>query len=188
MIFRETPLAGAYLIDQERRGDSRGFFARMFCTTEFAANGLETSFVQMNNSLSAKKGTLRGLHYQLPPAGEVKVVRAVRGALYDVIVDLRPDSPSFKGWFGAELTAENRTMMYVPRGFAHAIFTLTDDVEAVYMVSAFYSPENERGVRFDDPVIGIDWPAAPVEISDKDRNWPDLDAKFHGLERMRGVK
>lgn len=186
MKFHATPLAGAYLIEQERRGDDRGFFARAFCRREFEATGLITEFVQTNNSLSAKKGTLRGLHYQLAPSAEVKLVRAIRGALYDVIVDIRPDSPTFKQWFGAELTADNRLTMYVPRGFAHAILTLADDTEALYSVSAFYSPQDERGVRFDDPAIGIRLPIEPVEISDKDRKWPDLDVEFHGLERLRG--
>jgi len=187
MIFTPTPLAGAYLIDLEKRGDARGFFARVFCEREFGEAGLETRFVQANNSLSAKRGTLRGLHYQLPPAAEVKLVRCLRGALWDVIVDLRPDSPTFRKWFGAELSAENRRMMYVPRGFAHAILTLTDDTEAFYMVSAFYAPEEERGVRWNDPAIGIEWPIAPVEISPKDAGWPDLSPEFHQLERMRGL-
>jgi dTDP-4-dehydrorhamnose 3,5-epimerase len=187
MIFNQTPLAGAYTIDLEKRGDDRGFFARLFCEREFAEAGLETHFVQINNSLSAKRGTLRGLHYQLPPAAEVKVVRCVRGALWDVILDLRAGSPSFGQWYGAELSAENRRMMYVPRGFAHGFVTLSDDTEAVYLVSAFYSPENERGVRFDDPAHGISWPTGPAEISDKDRKWPDLNAEFHGFERMRGT-
>lgn len=187
MIFNQTPLAGAYTIDLEKRGDDRGFFARLFCEREFAEAGLETHFVQINNSLSAKRGTLRGLHYQLPPAAEVKVVRCVRGALWDVILDLRAGSPSFGKWYGAELSAENRRMMYVPRGFAHGFVTLSDDAEAVYLVSAFYSPKNERGVRFDDPAHGISWPTVPAEISDKDRKWPDLNAEFHGFERMRGT-
>lgn len=185
MRFTPTPLSGAFTIDLDKRGDDRGFFARAFCEREFAAAGLETRFVQINNSLSTRRGTLRGLHYQLAPAAEVKVVRCVRGALWDVILDLRAGSPSFGQWFGAELTAENRTMMYVPRGFAHGLITLTEDVEAVYLVSAFYAPEHERGVRFDDPGHGIDWPIAPVEISDKDRTWPDLDAAFHGFETLR---
>ncbi|HRX35192.1 MAG TPA: dTDP-4-dehydrorhamnose 3,5-epimerase [Aestuariivirga sp.] len=188
MIFHQTPLAGARVIEPEKRGDARGFFARVFCEDEFAADGRETRFVQMNNSLSSTKGTLRGLHYQLPPSGEVKVVRCIRGALWDVIVDLRPDSPSYLKWFGAELTAENRKMMYVPRGFAHALITLTDDTEALYLVSNRYDPARERGVRWNDPAIGIEWPIAPVEISEKDSKWPDLDPEFHGLEAMRGVK
>lgn len=188
MIFHKTPLKDARVIELEKRGDDRGFFARMFCEQEFAKDGLETRFVQANNSLSAKKGTLRGMHYQLMPAGEVKVVRCVRGALWDAIVDLRPDSPSYKKWFGAELTAENRNMMYVPRGFAHAILTLTDDTEALYLVSNFYSPNDERGLRWNDPVFKIDWPIKPIEISPKDAAWPDFDPEFHGVERMRGAK
>lgn len=187
MIFNQTPLHGAYTIDLEKRGDDRGFFARMFCEKEFAEHGLETKFVQVNNSLSTKAGVLRGMHYQLPPFAEVKVVRCVRGALWDFIVDLRPDSPTFKQWFGAELSAENRTMMYVPRGFGHGFITLTDDTEAVYLVSAFYGPEQERGVRYSDPSIGVELPIQPTEVSPKDAAWPDLDAGFHGLEQLRGL-
>lgn len=188
MIFHKTPLDGARVIELEKRGDDRGFFARFFCEKEFAAEGLETHFVQINNSLSSKKGTLRGLHYQLPPSSEVKIVRAIRGALFDVIVDLRAGSPTFGKWFGAELSAENRMMMYVPRGFAHAFITLTDDTEALYLVSDFYAPECERGVRYNDPAIGIEWPLEPAEISEKDKAWPDFNAEFHGVELMRGLK
>ena len=187
MKFHDTPVAGAHLIELERRGDDRGFFARAFCRNEFAAAGLETQFVQMNNSLSAKSGTLRGLHYQLPPSAEVKVVRCIKGALFDAIVDLRPDSPTYEKWFGAELNDDNRLMMYVPRGCAHAILTLRDDTEALYMVSAFYGPNDERGVRFDDPRFGVEWPIAPVEVSPKDRTWPDFDPEFHGTARMAGL-
>jgi dTDP-4-dehydrorhamnose 3,5-epimerase len=188
MIFHKTPVQDARVIELEKRGDDRGFFARFFCEQEFAKDGLETRFVQANNSLSAKKGTLRGLHYQLVPAAEVKVVRCVRGALWDAIVDLRPDSPTYKKWFGAELTAENRLMMYVPRGFAHAILTLTDDTEAFYLVSNLYAPAEERGVRWNDPAFSIDWPIKPEEISAKDAAWPDFDPEFHGVERLKGVK
>jgi dTDP-4-dehydrorhamnose 3,5-epimerase len=188
MKFHPTPLAGACTIELDKRGDDRGFFARLFCEDEFAAAGLDTRFPQINNSLSTRAGTLRGMHYQLPPAAEVKVVRCVRGALYDVIVDLRPDSATFKRWFGAELSAENRRMMLVPRGFAHGFITLAPDTEAFYLVSQRYAPAEERGLRFDDPAIGIQWPAQPVEVSDKDRNWPDLDPGYHGLERMRGAR
>lgn len=187
MIFNQTPLAGAYTIELEKRGDGRGFFARMFCEEEFRQAGLETRFLQVNNSLSGLKGTLRGLHYQLPPAAEVKVVRCVRGALWDVIVDLRAGSPNFGKWFGAELSESNRSMMYVPRGFAHGFLTLTDDAEAIYLVSAPYSPEHERGVNYKDPDINIEWPSEPVEISEKDRQWPGLDPEFHGFERMRNA-
>lgn len=187
MQFNETPLKGAYTIELEKRGDDRGFFARLFCEKEFSAVGLETHFVQINNSLSAKSGTLRGMHFQLPPAAEVKVVRCIKGSLFDVIVDLRPDSPTFKQWFGAELSAENRRMMYVPRGFAHGFITLADDTEAFYLVSAFYAPEQERGLRFNDPAIDIEWPMAPTEVSEKDKNWPDLDPAFHGFDAMKGL-
>lgn len=185
MIFNQTPLDGSYTIEIEKRGDDRGFFARLFCEREFAQHGLEARFVQINNSLSAKRGTLRGLHYQLPPAAEVKVVRCVRGALWDVILDLRAGSPTFGKWFGSELSADNRRMMYVPRGFAHGFITLTDDAEAIYLVSDFYSPDNERGVRFDDPGHEIAWPINPAEVSEKDRKWPDLNAEFHGFDAMR---
>jgi dTDP-4-dehydrorhamnose 3,5-epimerase len=187
MKFHKTSLVGAYTIEPEKRGDDRGFFARFFCEREFAEQGLETRFVQINNSSTSKKGTLRGLHYQLPPSGEVKVVRTLKGALWDVIVDLRGGSPTFSKWFGIELNAGNRLMMYVPRGFAHAFITLTDDVEVLYLVSSFYAPDCERGVRHNDPAIGIEWPLAPAEISEKDRNWPDLNAEFHGFETMRGL-
>lgn len=188
MKFHAAPLTDAYTIELEKRGDDRGFFARFFCQNEFGAIGLATQFVQVNNSLSAKKGTLRGLHYQLAPAAEVKVVRCIRGALFDVIVDIRPGSPTFGKWFGAELTAENRLMMYVPRGFAHAILTLADDTEALYLVSDFYSPENERGLRWNDPRFDIAWPIQPAEISEKDAKWPNFDPAFHGVERLRGIK
>jgi dTDP-4-dehydrorhamnose 3,5-epimerase len=183
-----TPLQDARLIELEKIGDDRGFFARLFCENEFAAAGLAARFVQVNNSLSAKKGTLRGLHYQLAPAAEVKLVRCVRGALFDVIVDMRPDSTSFAKWFGAELSAENRLMMYVPRGFAHAILTLKDDTEALYLVSDFYAPKSERGVRWNDPRFNIAWPISPSEISPKDSAWPDFDPQFHGIESLRGIK
>lgn len=186
MKFNPTPLQGAYLIELEPRGDERGFFARCFCKNEFEAAGLESNFVQMNNSLSTRRGTLRGLHYQVPPAAEVKVVRCLRGSLYDFIVDLRPDSPTFTQWFGAELNENNRTMMYVPRGFAHAILTLSDNVEALYFVSAFYSPREERGFRYNDPYFNIRLPIEPVEISQKDRTWPDFDVHSSAVEPLRG--
>jgi dTDP-4-dehydrorhamnose 3,5-epimerase len=187
MKFNATPLAGAFLVDIEMLGDSRGFFARAFCENEFGAHGLPRHFVQMNNALSRAKGTLRGMHYQLPPAAEVKAIRCLRGALFDVIVDLRPDSPTFKKWFGAELTAENRRMMVVPKGCAHGFITLEDDTEAFYLVSAHYSPENERGLRYNDPAVAIDWPIEPVVLSQKDMGWPDLSVAFHGIDRMRGL-
>lgn len=179
MIFNETPIPGAYLIDLEKRGDDRGFFARAFCETEFGNHGLVTRFVQVNNSLSAFKGTLRGMHYQLPPKAETKVVRCIRGALYDVILDLRPGSPTLGQSFGAELSAENRRMMYVPKGFAHGFITLADDTEAFYFVDETYGPEYERGVRWNDPKFAISWPLEPAVLSDKDRNWRDFDPAWH---------
>ncbi|MEM7620120.1 MAG: dTDP-4-dehydrorhamnose 3,5-epimerase [Pseudomonadota bacterium] len=179
MIFNETPLAGAYLIDLKKIGDERGFFARAFCVQEFEEQGLQTSIVQMNNSEAVKKGTLRGMHYQLAPKAETKIVRCVKGALYDVIIDLRRGSKTFGQHFGAELSAENRTMMYVPKGFAHGFMTLEDHTEAFYMVDEFYAPDSERGIRWDDKKFNIDWPLEPTVLSEKDRNHPNFDELFH---------
>ena len=187
MLFHETPLATARLIEPVRIGDERGFFSRAFCARGFRDAGLEYNFVQVNNSFSSRLGTLRGLHYQLPPAAEVKIVRCIRGAFYDLILDLRPDSATFTRSFGEELTAENRLMMYVPRGFAHAILTLEDDTEALYLTSNFYVPGEERGVRWNDPRFAVEWPITPLEISEKDRTWPDFDPAFHGVSRLAGL-
>jgi dTDP-4-dehydrorhamnose 3,5-epimerase len=178
MIFHPTPLQGAFLIEPERRGDDRGFFARIYCEREFAEHGLETRFVQGNNSLTGRRGTLRGFHYQLPPAAEVKLVRCIRGGFHDLIVDLRPDSPSFRKWFGADLTAENRMMMYVPRGFAHGFVTLEPNTEVLYKVNAFYSPQHERGILWNDPALGIDWGVSPAQavLSARDLTHPTLAA------------
>jgi dTDP-4-dehydrorhamnose 3,5-epimerase len=179
MRFIETPLKGAFLIELERRGDDRGFFARAFCEKEFQAAGLPSRFVQVNNSLSAKRGTLRGMHYQLAPMAETKLVRCIRGALYDVILDLRRDSVTFGQSFGAELTADNRKMLCVPKGFAHGFITLADDTEAFYFVDEFYGPQQERGVRWNDPKFKIHWPSEPVVLSDKDQKWSDFDPAWH---------
>jgi len=179
MKFIETPLPGAFVIELEKRGDERGFFARFFCQDEFAAHGLKTGIVQINNSLSAQKGTLRGMHYQLAPAAEVKVVRCIRGALYDAIIDVRPDSPAFGKWFGTELTAENRRMLYVPEGFAHGFITLENGTETLYLATAKYAPERERIIRWNDPKFGVQWPLAPVVLSDKDREQRDFDPAWH---------
>lgn len=184
MRFHETPLQGAFTIELDKFGDDRGFFARMFCANEFSGQGLVDRFVQINNSLTGKKGTVRGLHYQLPPDSEVKLMRCIRGAIFDVVVDLRAGSDTFGKWFGAELTAENRVMMYVPRGFAHGFVTLTDDVEIIYPVSAVYAPGSERGLRWNDPALGIDWPVDVVEVSEKDRSWPDLNAEYHAVDEL----
>jgi dTDP-4-dehydrorhamnose 3,5-epimerase len=179
MNFSETPLRGAYLIDLEKRGDDRGFFARAFCEREFEQQRLVTRFVQMNNSLSAQRGTLRGMHYQLAPRAETKLIRCIRGALFDVVLDLRKDSSTFGKSFGAELSAENRRMMYVPKGFAHGFVTITDDAEVLYLVDEFYAPEQERGVRWNDPAFGIEWPIPPVIVSEKDRAHRDFDPAWH---------
>lgn len=175
MRFMETTLTDARLIELDKRGDARGFFARVFCEAEFAAAGLETRFVQANHSRSAQRGTLRGMHFQRAPHRETKVVRVVRGALLDVIIDLRADSPSYGRWEAFELTAENGRMLYVPAGFAHGFQTLADDTEVTYQVSAAYAPDAEGGVRWDDPAFGIDWPLPVSVISDKDAAWPDVD-------------
>jgi dTDP-4-dehydrorhamnose 3,5-epimerase len=179
MKFSETPLPGACVIDLDKREDERGFFARLFCEKEFGAQGLETRFVQINTSLSRIQGTLRGMHYQLKPAAEVKVVRALSGALYDVILDLRPESPTFGKSYGVELSAENRRMIYVPKGFGHGFLTLLPDTEALYLVSAFYAPDRERGVRWNDPRFAIQWPMVPQVVSDRDRSHPDFDPAVH---------
>ena len=187
MIFTETLLKGAYVIELQPNRDDRGFFSRVFCKNEFGALGLTTDVVQINNSMNVKRGTLRGMHYQLPPAAEVKVVRCIIGALHDVILDLRPDSPTFGQSFGVELTAENRKMIYIPRGFAHGIMTLEENTEAIYLANNYYSPNEERGIRHDDPKFNIQWPLEFVEISEKDRGWPDFDPEYHGVERMRDI-
>ncbi|MGA3206881.1 MAG: dTDP-4-dehydrorhamnose 3,5-epimerase [Syntrophales bacterium] len=177
MIFTETPLKGAYLIDLEKRGDDRGFFARFFCANEYDNLRLDRNIVQVNNSLSLYKGTLRGMHYQLPPKAETKIVRCVKGALYDVIIDLRKSSPTFSQHFGAELSAENRKMMYVPKEFAHGFLTLEDNTETLYLVTEFYAPDLERCIRWNDPKFNIQWPLQPSVISDKDKNQFDFDPK-----------
>lgn len=187
MLFRETPIPGVRLIDLEKRSDSRGFFARVLCRQEMDFKGLTLDLQQINNSLSVASGVMRGMHYQLPPAAEVKIVRCIRGALLDVALDLRPDSPTFGKWFGAELSMENRTMMYIPKGCAHGFFTLQGNTEALYFVDSAYAPELERGVRYDDPRFGIAWPAAPGEVSLKDRSWPDFDPVWHGVELLAGL-
>lgn len=179
MIFTETPLKGAFVIGLEKRGDERGFFARVFCQREFEQHGLVSGFVQVNNSLSGQKGTLRGMHYQLAPRAETKLVRCIRGALYDVILDLRPGSATFGVSFGIELSADNRQMLYVPKGFAHGFITLSENTEAFYFVDEFYAPEYERIVRWNDPRFNIRWPAAPENLSDKDRNARDFDPAYH---------
>ncbi len=174
MRFTPTPLAGAYLIHLERRSDQRGMFARAFCVREFAAQGLETSYVQANLSKTTRAGAVRGMHFQRGADAEVKLVRCVNGAIYDAIVDIRKDSATYLRWFGAELSEENGLMMYVPRGFAHGFQALRDGSTVFYLVSAFYAPESEAGLRFDDSRLAIKWPRAVTDISDKDSRWPLL--------------
>lgn len=174
MIFTETPLKGAFVIEPELLEDARGFFARTWCERELGARGLETRIAQWSVSFNKKKGTLRGMHYQVPPAAEVKIVRCIRGSMYDVIIDLRPDSPTFTGHFAVVLTAENRKMLYVPTGFAHGFQTLEDNTEVFYQISEFYSPDHSRGVRWDDPAFGIQWPDDDRMIADRDRSYPDF--------------
>lgn len=172
MKFKETSLKDAVLIEPTRFGDARGYFARTFCAETFAREGLVSVYPQSNHSANAKAGTLRGLHFQRAPHAEVKLVRCVRGALYDVIVDLRPDSPTYRRWEGFELTEENGRILYVPEGFAHGLQTLVDDTHASYQVSHPYTPGAEGGVRFDDPAFAIRWPLPVSVISDKDAAWP----------------
>jgi dTDP-4-dehydrorhamnose 3,5-epimerase len=174
MRFIGTPLAGAWLVEPEARGDERGFFARIWSRDEFAAKGLRGDFVQCNNSLSRLKGTLRGLHYQIPPHSEAKLIRCVAGRVFDVMVDMRPGSSTERRWFGTELTAENRSLIYVPEGCAHGYLSLEDESEVIYMATAPYAADAERGVRWDDPAVGVSWPIEPLFLSAKDRQWPDV--------------
>lgn len=175
MIFNEGPLQGPSIIDLEKHKDQRGFFARAFCQREFAEQGLAQDMVQTNVSFSAKRGTLRGMHYQTPPHQEAKLIRCTRGALYDVIVDVRPDSDTYGQWMGVELSADTHRMFYVPEGFAHGFLTLADETEVMYQVSAFYAPGSEEGLRYDDPALGIEWPISVQVISNKDLSWPAFD-------------
>jgi dTDP-4-dehydrorhamnose 3,5-epimerase len=174
MIFTETALKGAFLIEPERRQDERGFFARTWCQSEFAAAGLQTDWVQCNISFNKARGTLRGMHYQAPPYEEAKLVRCTMGAVYDVIIDLRADSPTFRQWLAAELTSDNRLMLFIPKSFAHGFQTLTDEAEVFYHMSQVYAPEYARGVRWDDPAFKISWPAERRIISARDRSFPDF--------------
>jgi dTDP-4-dehydrorhamnose 3,5-epimerase len=174
MKFVETSLPGAYIIELELRQDHRGFFSRLWDVQEFRRRGLMDRIVQANLSFNRRKGTLRGMHYQVEPYAEAKLVRCSTGAVYDVIVDLRPAAPTYGRWFGVELTASSYRMLYVPEGCAHGFLTLEDSTEVLYHVSQPYTPEAERGVRFDDPAFGITWPARVTVISEKDRSWPDF--------------
>lgn len=174
MKFTPAGLPGAWIIDIDRLGDERGFFARTFCRDEFAAHGLATEFVQCNTSFNARRGTLRGMHFQREPHAEVKLVRCTRGAIHDVLVDLRPDSPTFCRWVGVELSADNARMLYVPVGVAHGFQTLADSSEVFYQMAAMYRPEAAAGVRWNDPVFGIDWPLPDPILSQRDASYGDF--------------
>ena len=173
MKFSETKVKGAYLVELDRREDHRGFFARSWCANEFEAQGLNPRVVQINVGFTTKRAGLRGLHYQLPPHAEAKTVRCTHGSVFDVVLDLRPDSPTHKQWEAFELSAENRKMLYVPEGCAHGYQTMTDNAEIEYLTSAFYASGSATGVRFDDPAFKINWPLPLGSISDADRSWPD---------------
>ncbi|CAN5683656.1 dTDP-4-dehydrorhamnose 3,5-epimerase [soil metagenome] len=172
MRFTETSLRGAFVLELEPRNDERGFFSRAYCQKEFEAHGVKLSIAQVNCSYNHKPATMRGMHYQIPPAAESKLVRCTRGAVYDAIVDLRPNSPTYLQHFGIELTEHNRKQVFVPELFAHGYLTLTPDAEVAYQVGEFYTPGYERGIRYDDPALRIKWPIAVEVISEKDAAWP----------------
>ena len=172
MRFHPTNLRDAFLVQLEPAKDNRGFFARSFCAEEFAAHGLETNYPQHSISVSARRGTLRGMHYQRDPHSEVKLVRCTRGAILDVIIDIRSDSPTYRRWQQFELSPENGRQLYIPKGFAHGFQTLSDDAEVNYLISAPYKPEFAHGIRYNDPAFGINWPLSVTEISEKDLGWP----------------
>ena len=177
MIFTETKLKGAYVLSIEKLEDERGFFARSWCRREFEKHGLNPQLVQCNISFNSHKGTMRGMHYQVKPYEEAKLIRCTTGSIYDVIVDIRPHSPSYKQYLGIALTPENHKMLYVPEGFAHGFLTLDDNTEVFYQMSEFYAPDHARGFRWNDPVFGIEWPANVQVISDRDRDYPDFNVK-----------
>ena len=175
MIFTSLQLEGSYLINLDKKEDSRGFFSRFYCKEEFKNHGLDSTLVEINTSQTIQKGTVRGMHFQYPPKAQTRVVRCLRGAIWDVIVDLRQDSLSYGQWFGSELNAENRSMMYVPKGFAHGFQTLSNEVEMLYLHSEFFSPTHEGSLIYDDPIVGIHWPLPISEISNRDATNPFLN-------------
>lgn len=183
MEFTPTPIPGAFLIEPKRIADERGFFARLWCERELSEHGLDAAMRQTNIGVSHRRGTLRGLHFQRAPHAEVKLIRCPRGAIFDVIVDLRPDQATHGQWFGVELTQDNYRSLYVPAGCAQGYITLADDTEIYYQTSEFYAPGSASGVRWNDPALGIEWPLEPAVISDADRNWPDFAAA--AASRMR---
>jgi len=176
VILTALPLSGAFRVEPELRTDDRGFFTRVWCAQEFAAQGLRTDFVQSSISSNRQRGTLRGLHYQIAPHAETKLVRCIRGAVYDVIVDLRPESATFKQWYACELTADNRQAVYIPAGLAHGFQSLVDDTELLYEITTYYSPPHSVGIRWNDGQLGISWPLpSEMIISERDSNLPSLN-------------
>ncbi len=181
MIFTETKFKGVYIIEIEKIEDERGFFSRLWCQREFSQRGLNANFVQGNLAYNHKKATVRGMHYQTPPYQEVKLIRCTKGSLYDVIIDLRPNSETYLQWFSIILSDSDYKQLYIPEGFAHGYQTLTDNVEMRYGVTQFYTPEAERGIRWNDPLFKIDWPYKDnIIISEKDKNWPDFAPQMIG--------
>ena len=180
MKFNSTPIQGAFVLELDRHGDDRGFFARAFCKKELAEYGVEFDVAQINLSNTNAAGTLRGFHYQVPPSKEAKFFRCIKGSIYDAIVDVRPDSPTFGKCFGAVLSAANHHAMIIPANCAHAYLTLEDDTTAYYAVSDFYNSTLERGLRYNDPIVKIDWPTPPMHLSDKDKAWPDFNSEEQG--------
>lgn len=176
MQFHPTMLHDVWTVHLEPTGDSRGFFARTFCVDEFAAHGLEANYPQHSISFSVRSGTLRGMHYQREPHSEVKLVRCVKGAIWDVVIDIRPGSPTYRQWQAFELSSTSGRQLYIPKGFAHGFQTLTNDVEVNYLISEPYAPQSANGIRYDDPAFGIGWPLAVTEISEKDLHWPNFAA------------
>lgn len=175
MIFTETPLSGAYEIELERIEDDRGFFARAWAADEFTAHGLNPSIAQVNMSKTLRAGTFRGFHWQDPPRGEAKTVRCISGSVFNCIIDMRPDSDTYTKWFGVELSAENQKMLYIPEQFANGFLIMSDDTTLLYHVSRTYEPGNERGLRWDDPTIGVQWPRPVEHVSEKDASWPNFE-------------
>ncbi|HLO59720.1 MAG TPA: dTDP-4-dehydrorhamnose 3,5-epimerase [Bacteroidales bacterium] len=181
MRFTETPLKGAYIIDLNPISDERGMFMRTYCKNEFAEIGHDKEFVQFNQSVTRQTGTIRGMHYQVPPFSEIKLLRCIRGSVFDVIIDLRQDSPTFLQYFSVELSERNMLSLYIPQGFAHGFQTLEDNTQLIYHHSAFYTPGFEAGIRYNDPAIGINWPLSVSVITEKDKNHPLLNNTFKGI-------
>ena len=179
MKFIETKLPGAFVIEPEKKEDKRGFFTRTWCKNELGNHGLKAEIAQVNINFNKQRGTLRGMHYQAAPYGECKIIKCTRGAVFDVVIDLRKDSPTYLDWIGVELTGDNFRMLYVPENFSHGFITLEDQTEICYMVTQFYTPEAERGIRWDDPSFNIKWPLHPQVISDKDSSYPDFKHNSH---------